>query len=91
MAAAIVASALGTARVSGLGLTDPLKLVDGGEAGFREQLLEWGYGAEEAGAIARAIKVYAAKTLFEDKPDLPAGLLAQIERAREVSLALPAA
>lgn len=81
---ALVASVLGAEQVKELG-QEPLKLVQGGANGFREQLLEWGYASEEATAISRAIEVYAAKTLYETSPRLPPGLIAQIERAKEVT------
>jgi hypothetical protein len=81
----LVASILGMDQVQVLGFDEPMRLVAGGSVGFRDQLTEWGYGEAEANSIARVIEVYAARTLFEDKPDLPAGFIAQIERAREVS------
>jgi hypothetical protein len=85
---ALVASILGTSQVAELGFTDPLKLVAGGSSGFKDFLLEEGYGSDEAGALARGIEVYAAKTLFEDRPALPAGFIAQLERMKEVSVAI---
>lgn len=83
---AVVASVLGPSEVG-----EPLKLVQGGADGFHSLLRERGFAEAQASSICQTLEVYAARTLFEPRqPDLPAGLMAQIEKAREISDALQA-
>lgn len=80
----VVASALGEAAVS-----DPLKLVQGGSDGLYSLLAEWGWDDAQASALCQQLEVYAARTLFQPRcPELPAGFVAAIERAKEASDAL---
>jgi len=81
---ALVASVMGPTQVP-----DPLKLVHGGTDGLRSLLGERGFGRELAASLCQTLEVYAARTLFESRqPELPAGFMAQVEKAQEVSLAL---
>lgn len=65
---------------------DPAALVKDGADGFRALLVEWGIPLVQASKLQRMLEVYAARTLFETSlPDLPSGLVAAIEKAREVS------
>lgn len=74
------------ASVVGPNGRDALQLVAGGTDGFRSLLAEWGVAPEQASSLAQMLEVYAARTLFEPAcPQLPSGLVAAIERAREVS------
>jgi hypothetical protein len=80
----LIASVLGPEKV-----TDPLKLVKGGAAGYRSLLEEWGFETAQAESLAQTLEVYAARTLYESRqPELPAGFIAQVEKAKETSDAL---
>jgi hypothetical protein len=80
----LIASVLGPEKV-----TDPLKLVKGGAAGYRSLLEEWGFEPSQAESLAQTLEVYAARTLYEPRqPELPAGFIAQVEKAKETSDAL---
>ena len=82
--ASLVASVVGAERV-----TDPLKFVRGGTDAFQLLLEERGFGNVLAESLCQTLEVYAARTVFEPRqPDLPAGFVAQVERAREVSDAM---
>lgn len=74
----LVASALGPTAVP-----DPLKLVQGGSEDFG-WLLSSVLPEEHVSSICRMLELYAAKTLCEQNPTLPSGLMAAIEKAREV-------
>jgi len=80
----LIASVLGPEKV-----VDPLKLVKGGAAGYRSLLEEWGFETAQAESLAQTLEVYAARTLYESRqPELPAGFIAQIEKAKETSDAM---
>ena len=80
----LIASVLGPEKV-----TDPLKLVKGGTAGYCALLEGWGFEPSQAESLAQTLEVYAARTLYEPRqPELPAGFLAQVEKAKETSDAL---
>lgn len=88
---AMVASVVGMQEIVRIG-QDPMKLVSGGADGLRSLLCEWKFSEEQVGSLCQMLEVYAAKTLLEaEHPDLPSGLVAQIERALEVSRALESA
>lgn len=77
----VVASALGPDQAP-----DPEKLVSGGADGFREYLIERGIELNHAGALARQLEVFAARTLYEPRcPELPSGFVAAVNKAQEVS------
>lgn len=77
----LVASVLGSEKVP-----DPMKLVHGGTDGFKSLLAERGFGDALAASLCQTLEVYAARTLFESRqPDLPAGFMAQVSKAKEVS------
>lgn len=80
----VVASVVGARYV-----TDPMKLVHGGTDGLRSLLLERGWDDAQSVSLCQQIEVFAARTLFDARcPDLPSGLVAALERGREVSRAL---
>jgi hypothetical protein len=80
----LIASVLGPEKV-----VDPLKLVKGGAAGYRSLLEEWGFETAQAESLAQTLEVYAARTLYESRqPELPAGFIAQVEKAKETSDAM---
>ena len=80
----LIASVLGPEKV-----VDPLKLVKGGAAGYRSLLEEWGFETAQAESLAQTLEVYAARTLYETRqPELPAGFIAQVEKAKETSDAM---
>src|SRR3990172_6339253 len=65
---------------------EPLKLVHGGTEGFETWLVEQGFDHSQAESLCQQLKVYAARTLFEPRcPQLPAGFIAAVEKAKEVS------
>lgn len=67
-------------------LAEPLALVRGGTDFFRSLLNEWGYTAEQCSSLCQQLEVFAARTLKHDRcPDLPAGFVASLEKALEVS------
>jgi hypothetical protein len=82
---ALVASLLGPEQVVKLGIKDPMKLVQGGGDGLRDMLIDSGCDALQARSLAQMLEVYAAKTLFDQRPSLPSGFVAAIEKAQEVS------
>ena len=68
---------------------EPLKLVRGGTEGFSTWLIENGFDSSQAEVLCQQLSVYAARTLFEPRcPQLPAGFVAAVEKARETSDAL---
>lgn len=85
----MVAALLGPERLESLGLSEPLKLVQGGTESFGALLISWGFSEGQAQGLSEMVLVYAAKTLFEaENPPLPSGFVAQVEKAQEVSDAL---
>ena len=83
----LVASILGPDQVMQLGINDPVKLVAGGADGLEEMLLEIGCDSLQASALKQMIEVYSGRTLFDLHPELPAGFVASVERALEVTRA----
>lgn len=80
----VVASVIGSEQVG-----NPLLLVKGGADGLRTYLSASGFDDAQALSLCQTLEVYAARTLFDGKqPDLPAGFIAQVEKAKEVSSAL---
>lgn len=85
----LVAAVMGPERLSQLGAPDAMKLVIGGTDDFEDVLSEWGVGPSQSAALAEMIRVYAAKTLFEENPaPLSSGFVAHVERIMEISDAL---
>lgn len=84
----LVASILGPEQVIRLGIKDTTKLVSGGADGLKEMLVETGCDPLQANSLAQMLEVYAGKTIFEVRPNLPAGFVASVERALEVTHAL---
>jgi len=84
----LVASLLGQERVEGLGV-DAFNLTAGTAVGFRGYLEDEGLKPAHATALQQMLEVYAARTLYDDaQPELPSGFVAQVEKAREVSVAV---
>lgn len=80
----VVASVVGAQAVA-----DPLKLVQGGTDGLRALLSEWGWEEAQSTSLCQQVEVFAARTLFDPRcPELPAGLVAAIARAEEVTSAI---
>ena len=66
-----------------------MKLVRGGADGFGSWLMEEGIGESHSKALCQQLEVFSAKTLCEpQRPTLPSGFVAAIEKAKEVSNAL---
>jgi hypothetical protein len=69
---ALVASGLGRAGVEPLGSPDPRKLVEGGSDTLRALMLGWGYPEDEVKTVSDFVELHAARTLFNEKPSVPA-------------------
>lgn len=85
----MVAALLGPEALSKMSVPEPMKLVSGGTDGFCAFLIEEGFSEGQAQGLSEMVLVYAAKTLFErERPAIPSGFIAQVERAQEVSAVL---
>ena len=82
---AVVAALVGQEGLAALDVGSPLELVSGGSDGFKVLLLSWGYSIAQAEALAEMLTVFAARTLFETLPVLPASFTTQVERTRELT------
>lgn len=83
---AIVASMLGPEGLQQIGAPEPLQLVAGGSDAFEVLLREWGFGNNQSAALKEMIEVYAARTLYDEKPaPLSSGFIAHVERVWEIS------
>ena len=60
----------------------PLTLVSGGADGLRGLLVDWGYEQPQAAVLADTVELYAARTLLDERPRLPAGFAGQAIRLR---------
>jgi hypothetical protein len=77
----MVAAALGSQLSE-----DPLKLVKGATDGFGELLATQGMEVTHAAALCTQLEFFAARTLTASAcPDLPAGFVAAVQKALEVS------
>ena len=72
---AMVASALGRMGLEPLGAPDPRALVAGGSDGLEAILCGWGYSDMDAKTICDLLEIHAARTLFQERPPAPAGLV----------------
>jgi hypothetical protein len=72
----LVAAALGRAGIEPLGGPEPRALVAGGTEPFGVLLRGWGYTPDEARTVCDLLEIHAARTLFQDKVTVPAGLAA---------------
>jgi len=70
----MVASALGSQGLIPFDSPSASSLVQGGADSFRAMLVNWGNSEENATTIARLLETHAARTLFHDKPRVPASL-----------------
>ena len=85
----LVAAMMGPERLVQIGAPDALKLVVGGTDDFEGVLADWGVAPSQSAALAEMIRVYAAKTLFEERPaPLSSGFVAHVERVMEISDAM---
>lgn len=79
---ALVAALVGPKTVQELG-QDPLRLVKGGTAMFKDLLEYWDYTTTQAQAICELIETFAARTLYDERlPQLPNGFASHLERSR---------
>jgi len=87
---ALVAAILGPEQVQTFGIHDPMKLVKGGADGFCDVLCA-SMNPTQGKALAQMVEVFAAKTLFDQAPQLPSGFVSAVEKALEVSDVIAAA
>ena len=86
---ALVASVFGPEGLKQLGAPEPLTLVANGTDAFKSVLGDWGFGLKQAAALAEMVEVYAARTIFDEKPaPLSSGFIAHVERVQDVSDAI---
>ena len=72
-------AALGPAGMEPFGDVSPIDLVAGGADVLRHLLVNWGHADAEAARLASAVELFAARTLFNDRPpQIPAGLIAKV-------------
>jgi hypothetical protein len=58
---------------------NPVELVANGADVLRHLLVNWGHPEAEAARLASAVELFAARTLFSDRPpQIPAGLIARV-------------
>lgn len=82
----VVAALIGPEALAKMNVPEPMKLVGGGTEGFCSFLIEDGFSEGQAQALSEMVLVYAAKTLFDkDRPPIPSGFVAQVEKAQDVS------
>lgn len=82
---ALVASIVGPGTLERLDL-NPTNLVRGGADTLREVLIGWGYDKTQSHEISKMVESFAARTLFDERqPPLPAGLVTQLEKAKEAA------
>ena len=72
----LLASALGRAGLEPLGAPEPRLLVAGGTDILYTVLRGWSYSHEDARTVCDLIEIHAARTLFKEYADVPAGLAA---------------
>jgi hypothetical protein len=82
----LVASMFGPEGLKEIGAPEPLKLVAGGADAFKTILNDWGFGNNQSAALAEMVEVYAARTLYDEKPSpLSSGFVAHVDRIQEIS------
>ncbi len=75
-----VAAILGPVTLDRIG-ADPSDLVGEGSQAFQALLVSWGYPERQAAALGQMLELYAARTLFEEKPpSAPAGFAGYLHR-----------
>ncbi len=75
-----VASILGPVTLEKMG-ADPSDLVGEASQAFQALLVSWGYPERQAQALGQMLELYAARTLFEEKPPAaPAGFAGYLNR-----------
>ena len=79
---AAVCSTLGAVTLESLSL-DPTSLVSGGGDTFVNLVGRWGYPQPQAEALGQMLEMYAARTLFEERPPAaPVGFAGYLRRSQ---------